>query len=393
MKIALIRQDYHKHGGAERYVYHLSGELARRGHEVHIFAHTGKEEVHRLNKLNNSMNSSNSINFHRVPVVGGAAFLKTLSFALFSRRQLKKAKFDIIHSFDRTLYQDVYRAGDGCHREWLSRSLKIASNGLSRMMVRLNPLHLTLLFLEKRIFKKCKRIIAIAKIGKEEIIKHYGVNSGRITVIYNGVDSDEFNPGSRELLPGGVREQFNLSQDDFVILFVGSGWRRKGLSYLIKAVALLDREKVKLLIVGKDGKRPYSHLVRRLGLEGKVIFIGGTSEAANFYSSGDVFVLPTLYEPFGNVCLEALATGLPIIISKCAGAAEIITDGKNGLLLNNPMDPEEIARKIRMTFDDELRDKLGSNARLLAEKFTLSKNAEETLEVYNEIITNYEGTD
>ncbi|MCK4262286.1 glycosyltransferase, partial [bacterium] len=211
MKIALIRQNYHKYGGAERYVYHLSQELARRGHEVHIFAHTGKDEVNQLNRprklnvpnhlnkagqhklvpqLNKVNNSANPITFHRVPIFGGAGFLRTLSFALFSRWRLKKDKFDIIHSFDRTFYQDIYRAGDGCHREWLSHSLKIASNGLSRMMIRLNPLHLTLLFLERRIFKKCKKIIAIAKIGREEIIRSYQINPERITVVYNGVDSE-----------------------------------------------------------------------------------------------------------------------------------------------------------------------------------------------------------
>ncbi len=383
MKIALIRQDYHKYGGAERYVYHLSRELARRGHRVHIFAHTGKDELHHVSKINSS---TSSITFHRVPIFGGAAFLRTLSFALFSRRQLKKDRFDIIHSFDRTFYQDVYRAGDGCHREWLSRSLKISSNRLSRKMIRLNPLHLTLLFLEKRIFKKCKKIIAIAKIGKEEIIRHYGVSPENIAVVYNGVDSEEFSPNNRELLRSDIRGQFNLVEDDFVILFVGSGQRRKGLNYLIQAVSLLGRENVKLLIVGRDRKKPYSRLVRRLGLNGKVIFIGGTTETRKFYAAADIFVLPTLYEPFGNACLEALASGLPIIISKCAGAAEIIADGENGLLLNNPMDPEEIAQKIRMTFDDELRGKLGKNAWLLAEKFTLTKNAEKTLEVYNEII-------
>lgn len=385
MKIALLRQDYHKYGGAERYVYHLSRELARRGHEVHIFAHTGEDE---LKGLNNSTNSMNSITFHRVPIVRGAAFLKTLSFALFCRRLLKKRSFDIVHSFDRTLYQDVYRAGDGCHREWLRKSLAMTSSPLARLAIRLNPLHLTLLFLEKRVFKRCKKIIAIARAGREEIIRHYGANPQDIVVIYNGVDGEEFKPDNKRLFGVSVRRQFNLTEDDFVILFVGSGFRRKGLSYLIKAVALLKEKRVKLLVVGKDRKGPYLHLVKSLGLDGKVIFTGSSMETYKFYAAATVFVLPTLYEPFGNVCLEALSSGLPLIISRSSGAAEIITEGEEGFLLNNPKDPEEIARKIKMTFEGETRERLSRNARNLAERFTLDRNAEETLKVYREVTRN-----
>ncbi|NOX97221.1 MAG: glycosyltransferase family 4 protein [Nitrospirae bacterium] len=383
MKIALIRQDYHKYGGAERYVYNLSRELAKRGHHIHIFAHTGEEELH---QLNNSTTSMNPITFHRVPVLGGAAFLRTLSFAIFCRRLLKKESFDIIHSFDRTLYQDIYRAGDGCHREWLKRSLALTSSPPARLAIRLNLLHLILLFLEREVFKKSKKIIAIAKVGKEEIIKHYGTNPRDITVVYNGVDGEEFKPDNKRRFGVNTRRQSHLAEDDFVILFVGSGFRRKGLSFLIKAVALLKEEKVKLLIVGKDRKRPYSRLVKKLGLEDKVIFTGGSRETYRFYAAATIFVFPTLYEPFGNVCLEALSSGLPLIVSRSSGAAEIITERKEGFLLNNPEDPEEIARKIKMTFDEDLRKRLSRNARCLAEKFTLARNVEETLKVYTEVI-------
>ena len=385
MKIALIRQDYHKYGGAERSVYYLSRELAHRGHQVHIFAHTGKDELH---KLNNSINSTNSIIFHHVPMLGGAPFVRTLSFALFCRRLLRKEDFDIIHSFDRTLYQDIYRAGDGCHREWLKRSLATVSSPLARLAIRLNPLHLTILFLERRIFKRCKKIIAIARIGKEEIVEHYGINPRDIVVIYNGVDGEEFRPEDNRQFRISVRKQFNLAAADFVVLFVGSGFRRKGLSCLIKAVALLKEKEVKLLVVGKDRKKPYLHLVRRLGLDGKVIFAGGSRETHKFYAAADVFILPTLYEPFGNVCLEALSCGLPLIISRSSGAAEIISEGKEGFLLNNPENPEEMARKIKMTFEREFRKKLSRNACRLAGKFTLAGNAEETLKVYEEITRN-----
>ena len=237
----------------------------------------------------------------------------------------------------------------------------------------------------RKIFRQSKKIIAIARFGKEEIVKHYKVSPRKITVIYNGVDGEEFKPENKSLFGADIRRQFHLSADDFVILFVGSGFRRKGLNSLIKAVSLLKEKKVKLLVVGKDRKMPYLKLVKKLGLENKVIFTGGLRETYKLYAAADIFVFPTLYEPFGNVCLEALSSGLPLIVSRSSGAAEIITEAKEGFLLDSPGNEEEIARKIKLTFDEEARKKLSRNARRLAEKFTLAGNAEETLKVYEEV--------
>jgi UDP-glucose:(heptosyl)LPS alpha-1,3-glucosyltransferase len=377
MKIALVRQSYHKYGGAERYVSYLAEGLLKRKHEVHVFARKWDPNVPK------------EIIFHRVPALKGPSFLKALSFAYNVKRLLKREKFDIINSFDRTLYQDIYRAGDGVHREWRKRLLEITPNPIARLSILFNPLHLSLLFLEKRIFKEgnYKKIIAISKKGKGEIIKYYGVPPEDIVVIYNGVDLEEFHPKNRALFKEKIRKEFNIGEDEFLILFVGSGFRRKGLKYLIKAVSLLGEERpLKVLVVAKGKKRAYLRLARRLGIKNKIIFAGGRKDLRKFYAASDLFVLPTIYEPFGNVCLETLASGLPIIVSKSSGAAEIITDGENGLISENPQDARELAEKITQTFNNNFRETLGKNARILAENFTVDKNVEKTLRVYQQVI-------
>ncbi len=379
MKIALVRQSYHKYGGAERYVSYLAEGLLKRRHEVHVFARNWDPHVPK------------GIIFHRVPTLKGPSFLKALSYASNARRLLQRERFDIINSFDRTLYQDIYRAGDGVHREWRRRLLEITPNPIARLSILLNPLHLSLLLLEKRIFKEnsYKKIIAISKEGKKEVIKYYGVRPEDITVIYNGVNLEEFHPKNRVLFREEIREEFNISNDEFLILFVGSGYRRKGLRYLIEAIALFKEEKpLKALVVAKGKKRPYLKLARRLGIEGKIIFTGGRKDLRKFYAASDLFVLPTIYEPFGNVCLETLASGLPIIVSRASGAAEIIKEGVNGLLLEDPRDSQELVEKIERTLDDKFRDKLSKNARALAENFTVDKNIEKTLEIYQQVINN-----
>ena len=377
MKIALVRQSYHKYGGAERYVSYLAEGLLKRGHEVHVFARKWDPNVPK------------GIIFHRVPTLKGPSFIKALSFSSNVKRLLQREKFDIINSFDRTLYQDIYRAGDGVHKEWRKRLLEITPNPIARRLILFNPLHLSLLFLEKRIFQEnnYKKIIAISKKGKEEIVKYYGVRPEDIIVIYNGVNLEEFHPKNRALFREEIREEFNISNDEFLILFVGSGYRRKGLRYLIEAISLLKEEKpLRVLVVAKGKKRPYLRLAKRLGVKNRIVFTGGRKDLRKFYAASDLFVLPTIYEPFGNVCLETLASGLPIIVSRAGGAAEIITEGVNGLLLEDPRDSQELAEKIERTFDDKFREKLSKNARALAENFTVDKNVEKTVQIYQQTL-------
>jgi UDP-glucose:(heptosyl)LPS alpha-1,3-glucosyltransferase len=377
MKIALIRQSYHKYGGAERYVSYLAEGLLKEGHEVHFFARQWDTDA------------PAKIIFHKVPTLKGPSFLKVLSFAFNVKKLLTGKRFDIVNSFDRILHQDIYRAGDGVHRQWRKRLLGITPNPLAKLSILLNPLHWSLLFLEKRIFTPghYKRVIAIAEAGREEIMRYYKVPSEDIITIYNGVDLEEFHPKNRALFRKEIRREFNIDDNEFLILFVGSGFRRKGLRYLIEAVALLKEERpLKVLVVARAKKRPYLRLAARLGIKNKIIFAGGRKDLRKFYAASELFVLPTIYEPFGNVCLETLASGLPIIVSTASGAAEIITAGVNGLLLEDPQNTRELAGKIRLVFDTKFRDSLSKNARLLAENFTLDKNVRKTLGVYRQVM-------
>nr|MBP8699825.1 glycosyltransferase [Syntrophorhabdaceae bacterium] len=145
MKIAVIRQKYSDFGGAERYTAALIESLLKAGHEVHVFANEWKMKDDGL--------KDRSIIFHHVPMLKGLSVLQVMSFAVNVRRLLKRHQFDIIHSFERTLYQDIYRAGDGCHREWLKQRRKIDPPGKS-ILHRVNPLHIALLWIEKQIFKE-----------------------------------------------------------------------------------------------------------------------------------------------------------------------------------------------------------------------------------------------
>jgi UDP-glucose:(heptosyl)LPS alpha-1,3-glucosyltransferase len=357
MKVALVRQRYTDFGGAERYTSALAEHLIDAGHEVHVFAHEWKGKKKRA--------KDGDIVFHRVPMLQGLSVLEVVSFAVNSRRMLKRERFDIIHSFERTLYQDIYRAGDGCHREWLIQRKKI-DPWYKRMTQAINPLHLGLLRIEREIFREgnYRAIIAISKRGKEEIVKHYSVPPEKITVIYNAIDTKRFDLKERKTIRSDVRKALGIPQKVPVLLFVGSGFRRKGLPAVIRALRGLDSE-IRLMVIGKDRIGPYRTLAREEGVDKRVIFVGPVVDVENYYSASDLFVFPTIYEPFGNVCLEAMAAGLPVVTSRICGASEVLDEGTNGFIVNDPIDHVEIADKVRKGLALDLRTLEDCNKEML----------------------------
>jgi UDP-glucose:(heptosyl)LPS alpha-1,3-glucosyltransferase len=375
MKIAIIRKKYTFHGGAEGFSSSFIERLAAEGHEIHIYAITWQtgEGLHK------------NIHFHKVPAITFNSFFRDLSFAVSTYFLLKRERsyFDIIQTHDKTLYQDIYRAGDGCHIEWLKQRWK-RTGFASRLSMVLNPYHRLILGLERKIFKgrRYRKIIAISEMVKRNIIDNYGVQPSDIEVIYNGVDTDKFSPDNKVKYRNEIRRKHGLTDHDFVVLFVGSGFERKGVGYLIQAIESIPAP-VSALIVGKGSASRFRDTIKRQN----IIFCGPQKDNYKYYAAGDIFVFPTIYEPFGNVHLEALASGLPVITTGNSGAAEIIRDGEHGFVVKEPEDTKTIAGKIRFFLDNKDRlISMSEGARRLAEEFTFEKHIGKTLALYERII-------
>jgi UDP-glucose:(heptosyl)LPS alpha-1,3-glucosyltransferase len=384
MKIAILRKKYTFHGGAESFSSALVKSLADKGHEVHIFAIQW-----------DAQDINQNIYFHKVPAITFLSFVRDLTFALSSLLILKRqgGDFDIIQTHDKTLYQDIYRAGDGCHIEWLKRRWRrIGVAG--KISILLNPYHWLILFLEHRILKgrRFRKIIAISRLVKENIMTNYHVPAESIEVIYNGVDLEKFNPVNRGKYRRIIRQTYGIGKDNLVFLFVGSGFERKGVKYLIESMESV-KEPVTLMIVGK-GKHPFNSPLTKGGIKGgspsknhKIIFCGPQKDINQYYAAADVFVSPSIYEPFGNVHLEALASGLPVVTTKSSGAAEIISDGINGFVIQQPEDVSSMAKKIRFFIQKrEQLESMREKARKLSEEFSYEKHIEVIEKLYEGII-------
>jgi|LWDU01.1.fsa_nt_gi UDP-glucose:(heptosyl)LPS alpha-1,3-glucosyltransferase len=375
MKIAIIRKKFVLYGGAEQFVQGYIHQLAEAGHDIHIFANQWTTSKHP------------NIHIHHVPTFKFNAFVSTLSFAWYSARAIEKDSFDIIQSHEKTWKQDVYRAGDGCHKEWLAQRKRFLP-ALKSFFLYFNPFHQLILKLEKNMFEssQCRKFIAISQMVKEDILRHYHCPEENISVVYNGVDLKRFCPDNKNRCRKKIRRELEISENSTLILFVGSGFERKGLKYLLQATQFLESEDWRLLVIGKGKWHQYLQFVPE-NLRNRVTYKEPVPDIEEYYSAADIFSLPSIYEPFGNANLEALATGLPVITSRHCGAADIIQHKLNGLIVENPESPKEIASNINILFDPVLRQSMSYKARILAKKFSLETNTQQMLKVYQGIIS------
>ena len=359
MRLAFVKKRFSIHGGAERYLQTLIEYLKKAGHEIHVFANKWADEE--------------GIIFHKVNILPFSSFLSTLTFNMNTRSRVtghESRFYECVVSFERTTHQDIYRAGEGCHAEWLGIRSAIEPP-YKNLSFKINPLHIALLNIEKELFSKTRLIIANSKMVKDQIIKHYAVPEERIAIIYNGVDLKRFSPENKYKWREGVRNSLNISEGSKLLLFVGSGFERKGLKTLINAIPFVKDDNIKVLIIGKGDIEKYRALAERLGVPDKITFLGTQKEIERFYAASDLFVLPTLYDPFSNATLEAMASGIPVITTKNNGVAELIENGHAGFVMDDLFNSQELAEKINLSL--EHLELMGKKAREKAESFPIER--------------------
>ncbi|HHT9106129.1 MAG TPA: glycosyltransferase family 4 protein [Candidatus Wujingus californicus] len=387
MKIALVVfQFIREKGGVEGYAYSLSKQLLRLGHEVHLFAHRYSRSTSSI-----ALDINNELTFHRVPAITFWSPLKYWTFAINAPRIINKSgiRFDIVHGLTHTLFQDIYRVGGGCHWDYMMHTYPIMRFPLGRIFMCLNPRHFSILLLERLIFKKrlYRQVTCISEQCKEEIVQHYGLSVNDIEIIYNCIDTEIFTPQNKLKYRTSTRVKYNIEDDAILLIFVGSGFKRKGLRHIIDTLSLIDRGKnMKLLIAGNGNVRFYQRLAKEKGVSDRIIFAGVSREIHEIYAAGDIFVFPSEYDAFGTACLEAMASGLPVIVSSASGASEIISHGKDGFVINHPINSVEIANFINILLEKEVREQMGNAARHTSEIYSIDANVKRILRIYQKVL-------
>ncbi len=239
---------------------------------------------------------------------------------------------------ERVDWCDVYRAGDGVHAAWLERRARYEPRWRS-LFRRFSRKHAALCALEAAMFRAggVRLVIANSELVKGEILERYDYPAERICVIHNGVPPAPA-PAEQAAMREATRQELGLGADEYVLLFAGSGWERKGLRFAIEATNCAAGCQPTLLVAGHGRERglPASERVR---------FLGPVRGLARYFAAADAFILPTIYDPFSNACLEALAAGLPVITTRANGFAEILAEGE-GSVVEQPDDLESLCRAI-----------------------------------------------
>lgn len=319
MKIALIRQRYTPYGGAERFVARAMEALEQQGAQLTIVSRSWQPDGKTSALICN-------------PFYLGSVW-RDWSFARCVCQLLAKEQFDLVQSHERISCCDIYRAGDGVHREWLKQRRR-SMQFFGKLGLVFNPYHHYTLAAERKLFASpsLKAVICNSQMVKAEIQHYFGLPEDMIHVIYSGIDTSVFHPGLSDIHRASLRAEYGIPQESRLFLFVGSGFERKGLHTLIKAMANTAAS-CHLMVVGKDKKlERYRQFANSLGLSDRIHFAGGKTDPKPFYGAADAYVLPTLYDPFPNTVLEAFASGLPVVTSTKSGGAELVRDAENGFV-------------------------------------------------------------
>jgi UDP-glucose:(heptosyl)LPS alpha-1,3-glucosyltransferase len=340
-KIYLIREKSSKFGGAEVYLSRLADALKKQGIDYQIV---------------------NSIFPRFLP-----SWLRIILFN-FQVCLTKNNRF--YFSLERIVCPDIYRAGDGVHKVFLSIENKS----------KLNPLHPIYLFLEKRCFNNAKRIIANSNMIKNEIVHTYDIDPNKIDVVYNGVEEKNYNYDSAFKK---LSKEFSLDENASILLYVGSGFKRKGVKEFLHIVSKLKTNNIQTFVIGKEKHiERYKQLSRDLKIEEKVIFTGPRLDVDDFYTISDIFLFPTRYEPFPNVILEAMSLNNAVFTTEQCGAREILDDT---CIMFDSQDFSVVEKIDKLLTDVEALNNFKKVNKLKANNFSIQLNLQQTVEIIERV--------
>jgi UDP-glucose:(heptosyl)LPS alpha-1,3-glucosyltransferase len=313
VKIAIIKKNLHAAGGYEKITRKILKALQDRGQSISLLTATP---------------TNIDCNTLICPKRCLFKFRELMEFDKWCQKILKTEPFDAIFSMDRSSHQTIHRAGNGVHAAYLALRKQYESPFYGWTFP-MNPLHRTILQLEKATFEDpfARAIIVNSHLVREQVLNYYATNPAKIKVIHNGVEWHEMAPDFNTTfsLKAQIARQLQLDPNRFHFLFVGHNYQRKGLLLLLKALSSLKHHDFHLSVVGSD-KNPqaFQNVAHILGLSSRVTFFGPQTTLRPFYQLADALVLPSLYDPFANVTLEALAMGVFVITSRLNGAHEIL---------------------------------------------------------------------
>jgi len=368
-KIAVVVPKYGLVGGGERFVFELTERLANiPNYEIHVFA-------------NRWRTNSKHITFHKIPIISFPKWLTTISFAYIAGRKIAKMDFDLIHSHERIFKSDVITLHSIPHRTWVrevrqKKWLSLFDYGTS--------------WAEKQMYNYsgCHIFLPVSDLVKKKVIETFQIEEKKLRVIHPGVDVKRFQTADRRERQK-LRKEFGISEADLLILFVSMNFEVKGLDALLAAITLLkskyNNNQIKVLVIGRGNIKKYKTLAQKLGIGEQLLFAGIRNDIERLYQAGDMLAILSIFDTFGMVVTEAMASSLPVIVSDKVGAKDLVIQGENGFVVNRE-DIDMISSKILFMLKKDKRLEMGKKAYSTALNNTWERMTQKVLNVYEELI-------
>jgi glycosyltransferase involved in cell wall biosynthesis len=393
LRLAVVSPFLDRQHGTERCIVEQIGRfLQRQDCEIHIYSQSVRDlEVVPFSSRSSDPSFPRRAIWHRVPALP-APHLFNFLWWYFANQALRW-----FHRIFRALSYDViFSPGINCsdadaivthavfHRLYrdLQYELRLRYAPLSSWPVLLHRrlYYRLLMALEKRIYAdKNTRLAAVSNLTASELSAFFSRTD--VAVIPNAVDTSSFNPAERLRRRAKARSELQISESSFVVLLIGNDWKNKGLSSLLRAVAALPQFPLQVLVAGRDNRDLFLSQIESLQLPQPVLFADPSPDVMRFYAAADAYCGPSLHESFSLPPLEAMACGLPVIASSRSGVSQAITNGSDGLILENPEDPAGLAELLsRLCQQPGLCRSLGENAARTAQSYSWERNAADTWE-------------
>ncbi len=383
VKIAFAIEHYSPlHGGAERYAWRLSEWLVRQGHSVDVYALQAPESGDTPGQV------------HRLPVPAHPRITKPGRFAAALTAALAGDRYDVVHGFNHARPCDVLRLGGGVHLAFERFSAMSSASRLEAafrlLSYRTLPHYLAIRANERAQFADPRRqFVAVSERVAADMVRFYPSCAGRVHVIRNGLDLETHNPAHCAEQRASARARLGLDSDTVAFLFVSNNYRLKGLHDLIGALPDVRRRlgrPLKLLVVGRGNGHPFECQAGELKVSDLVRFEGSASDLLEYYAAADALLHPTYYDACSNVCLEAMACGLPVLTTRNDGASEVMEDGAGAVILDVPSPRNVLVEGMLRVADPTFRARAKDEQWARAQRMPMEESFRKVMGLY-EIVT------
>lgn len=340
MQLAFILYKYFPFGGLQRDFMRIALECQRRGHAIRVYTPIWEGEV------------PAGFEVVRVPVKALFNHRRNEKLSAWVEADLARRPVARVVGFNKMPGLDVYYAADGCYED----KAQTLRNPLYRKWGRYR--HFA--DYERAVFapESKTEILMISEVQQPLFVKHYATPAERFHLLPPGIAADRRAPANAAEIRAEFRREFQLADDELLLVQIGSGFKTKGLDRSLKALAALPRElkrRTRLIVIGQDDPKPFLLQVKALGISEQVQILKGRSDIPRFLLGADLLIHPAYNENTGTVLLEALVAGLPVLVSDVCGYAHYIAEADAGRVLSSPFEQERLNRLLAEVLGDDQR--------------------------------------